>query len=45
MNGLTIQRHKKNRTNDIERREVKQRTTAQKTKKDQSHGPHQKKIK
>jgi hypothetical protein len=35
----------KNRTEDKERRQAKQRNTTQKTKKDEGHGPHQKKIK
>ena len=37
-----MQRHRKNRTEDKERRQAKQRTTTQKTKKDEGHGPHQK---
>ena len=43
-NGRTIQRHRKNRTEDKERRHAKQRNTTQKTKKDEgnAYGPHQK---
>ena len=37
-----MQRHRKNRTEDKERRQAKQRNTTQKTKKDEGHGPHQK---
>ena len=40
-----MQRHRKNRTENKERRQAIQRNTTQKTKKDEGHGRTKKKIK
>jgi hypothetical protein len=37
-----MQRHRKNRTEDKERRQAKQRNTTWKTEKDEDDGPHKK---